>query len=56
MGRKIFVIEEKVLLNFFTVPLIYKKIIISSTITPKSKRGALFSECGGAYERLLWYG
>ncbi len=31
---------------------------ISSTIAPKnkSKRRALLSECGGAYERLLWYG
>ncbi len=27
-----------------------------SNIKNKSKRGALFSECGGAYERLLWYG
>ncbi len=57
MGRHIFVIE-KVLLNFFTLPLILLFFIISSTIAPKnkSKRSALFSECGGAYERLLWYG
>ncbi len=49
MGRLIFVIEQKVLLIFF---------FISSTCAPKnkSKRRALFSECGGAYERLLWYG
>ncbi len=55
MGRLIFVIEEKVLF-FFTVPLIY--FLISSTRAPKnkSKCRALFSECDGAYERLLWYG
>ncbi len=49
MGRLIFVIEQKVLLIF---------LFISSTCAPKnkSKRRALFSECGGAYERLLWYG
>ncbi len=41
---------------FFTVPLIF--FFISSTIAPqnRSKRRALFSECGGAYERLLWDG
>ncbi len=55
MGRLIFVIEE-VLLIFFTVPLFF--FFISSTSAPKnkSKCRALFSECGGAYERLLWYG
>ncbi len=41
----------------FTVPLFFF-FFISSTRAPKnkSKRRALFSECGGAYERLLWYG
>ncbi len=55
MGRLILAIDEKVLLNFFTVPLIF--FLISSTRAPKnkSKHRALFSECGGAYERLLWY-
>ncbi len=45
MGTHIFVIE-KVLLNFFTVPLIV--LFISSTSAPKnkSKRRALFSEGG----------
>ncbi len=57
MGRHIFVIKEKVLLNFFTVLLILI-FFISSASAPKnlSKRRALFSESGGAYERLLWYG
>ncbi len=52
MGRLIFVIED----FFFTVPLIF--FFISSTRAPKnkSKQRALFSECGGAYERLFWYG
>ncbi len=48
MGRHIFVIEKKVLQNFFTVT--QKKVFfISSTSAPKnnSKRRALFSECGG---------
>ncbi len=48
MGRHIFVIEKKVLQNFFYCDP--KKIIfISSTSAPKnnSKRRALFSECGG---------
>ncbi len=47
MGRNIFVLEEKVLLNF-TVPLIIIiYFFISSTSAPqnKSKRRALFSEC-----------
>ncbi len=44
MGR-LFFVEKVHLIFFFT----------SSTKAPKnkSKRGALFSECGGAYERLL---
>ncbi len=48
MGRHIFVIEEKVLQNFFTVTQIII-FFISSTSAPKnkSKRRALFSECGG---------
>ncbi len=39
------------------VPLISNFFFIRSTIIPKnkSKRRALFSACGGAYERLLWY-
>ncbi len=56
MGRHIFVTEEKVLLNYFyCAPNFF---FISSTIAPqnKSKHRALFSECGGAYERLLWDG
>ncbi len=46
MGRHIFVIEEKVLLNFFTVPLIIIIFLISSTGAPKNKmiNRALFSE------------
>ncbi len=48
MGRHIFVIEKKVLQNFFTVTQIFY-FFISSTSAPKnnSKRRALFSECGG---------
>ncbi len=40
MGRLIFVIEEKVALNFFTVPLIIFFFFISSTSAPtnQSKR------------------
>ncbi len=59
MERQILRFEEKALLHFFTVPLIIFFIFfISSTSAPKnkSKRWALFSECGGAYEQLLWYG
>ncbi len=50
MGRLIFVVEEKVLLNYY--------FLISSTSAPKnkSKRRALFSESDSAYERLLLYG
>ncbi len=47
MGRHIFFIEEKVLLNFFyCAPNIF--VLISSTSAPKnkSKCRALFSECG----------
>ncbi len=57
MGRQIFVTEEKVLLIklFSCAPNFF---FICSTRAPKnkSKRRALFSECGGAYERLLWCG
>ncbi len=56
MGRYILVIGEKVLLKcFYRAP---NFLLISSTSAPKnqSKRGALFSECGGGYERLLLYG
>ncbi len=56
MGRQIFSFEEKVLLIFFTVPLIVFFFFCTSAPKNKSKRGALFSECGSAYERLLWYG
>ncbi len=56
MGRQFFYWGEGAPEFFFTVPLIC--FFISSTSAPKnkSKRRALFSECAGAYERLLWYG
>ncbi len=43
------------LIFFYRAPILFN---ISSTRAPKnkSKRRAPFSECGGAYERLLWYG
>ncbi len=47
------------LLNFFTVPLILKKInvlVAQVLLKINSKRRALFIKCGGAYEGLLWYG
>ncbi len=57
MEWQIFVTEEKVLLIklFSCAPNFF---LICSTRAPKnkSKRRALFSECGGAYERLLWCG
>ncbi len=46
------------LIFFHYAPNYFCIFLISSTSAPKnkSKHGALFSECGGAYERLLWYG
>ncbi len=56
MGRLIFVIEQKVLLIFFYCAPIFFKISSTSAPKNKSKCRALFSECGVAYERLLWDG
>ncbi len=55
MGRQILVIEEKELLTFFYFAPKFFLFFISSTSAPKnkSKLRALFSDCGGAYERLL---
>ncbi len=57
MGRQFFVIEEKVLMNSFLLyPYLFIFTSSTSALKNKSKCRALFSECGGAYERLLWYG
>ncbi len=54
-----FVIEEKMLWFFFTVPIFFIYIfLLAAQMLLKIKVSVerLFSECGGAYERLLWYG